>query len=213
MAIHRTASALLFAALLSLAVQAPAQRGGGGRGGGGGGAAASRGGGGHQASRSHTQSRGQAHSAQRQRSTHANAGTTHRGGGANATRNANVNRNTNANRNVNRNTNVNRNVNRNTNVNRNVNVNRNWNGNTWGGARVAAGRYAWPRGYAYGRHAVGWVMPGAFLASTYYYSGWASLGLAAPPANYQWVRYGPDLYLVDTLSGQVTDVRYGVFPQ
>jgi Ni/Co efflux regulator RcnB len=54
-------------------------------------------------------------------------------------------------------------------------------------------------------------MPGAFLASTYYYSGWAGLGLTAPPANYQWVRYGPDLYLVNTLTGAVTDVRYGVF--
>jgi Ni/Co efflux regulator RcnB len=33
----------------------------------------------------------------------------------------------------------------------------------------------------------------------------------APPANYQWVRYGPDLLLVNTLTGEVTDVRYGVF--
>jgi Ni/Co efflux regulator RcnB len=30
-------------------------------------------------------------------------------------------------------------------------------------------------------------------------------------AGYQWVRYGPDLLLVDIATGQVVDVRYGVF--
>jgi Ni/Co efflux regulator RcnB len=119
----------------------------------------------------------------------------------------------NGNRNVNANRNADINANRNVNVNRNVNANRNvhWNGNNWGGARIAAPRYAWPRGYAYVRHPVGWIMPGVFLTSAYYYTAWATLGLVAPPPHYQWVRYGPDLLLVNTATGHVRDVRYGIF--
>jgi Ni/Co efflux regulator RcnB len=30
-------------------------------------------------------------------------------------------------------------------------------------------------------------------------------------AGYQWIRYGPDLFLVDIATGNVVDVRYGVF--
>jgi hypothetical protein len=35
-------------------------------------------------------------------------------------------------------------------------------------------------------------------------------GLGAPP-DYQWVRYGPDLLLVDLTTGEVIDVVYDVF--
>ena len=82
---------------------------------------------------------------------------------------------------------------------------------TLGRPRVHAARYAWPHGYAYGRRAVGWIMPRPFLTSAYYYSGYAALGLAAPHAGYHWVRYGPDLLLVQVATGRVADVRYGVF--
>jgi Ni/Co efflux regulator RcnB len=54
-------------------------------------------------------------------------------------------------------------------------------------------------------------MPRPFLAASYYYPGWAALGLVAPMAGYQWIRYGPDLFLVDIATGDVVDVRYGVF--
>lgn len=99
-------------------------------------------------------------------------------------------------------------VNRNTNVSRNVNVNVNHN---WGRARVHAGAYAWPRGYAYGRRSIGYIVPRPLLASTYIYSSYAALGLAAPHAGHQWVRYGDDLLLVEMASGRVVDIRYGVF--
>ena len=73
------------------------------------------------------------------------------------TRQGNAKPNTqNANRgnnNANRNTNVNGNTNVNRNVNRDVDV------HVWNGNRVHAGRYAWPHGYAYGRRAVGYIMP------------------------------------------------------
>jgi Ni/Co efflux regulator RcnB len=109
------------------------------------------------------------------------------------------------NRTVNRNTNVN--VNKNVNVNRDVNVH----ASNWGRARVHAGAYAWPRGYAYGRRAVGYIVPRPLLASSYIYSGYAGLGLAAPLAGHKWVRYGDDLFLVEMGTGRVVDIRYGVF--
>jgi Ni/Co efflux regulator RcnB len=82
---------------------------------------------------------------------------------------------------------------------------------TWNRARINAGRFVYPRGYAYRRWTVGRVLPRVFLVPTYYYRGYAALGLAVPPANYQWVRYGPDLLLVSIGTGNIVDIRYGVF--
>jgi Ni/Co efflux regulator RcnB len=45
----------------------------------------------------------------------------------------------------------------------------------------------------------------------YFFADWARLGLEPPPPGTQWVRYGPDLLLVDVSNGQVIDVAYGVF--
>jgi Ni/Co efflux regulator RcnB len=186
---QRLSYALAFISLLALSAAGEAQRGqGGGHGGAGAHASANKG------AHASANRGGQANA---NRGAHANANR-----GANANGNANVNRNTN----VNRNANVNRNVNRNTNVNVNRNVNVNWNR-----APVRAGVYAWPRGYAYGRRPVGYIMPRPFLTATYFYAGWAALGLAAPHAGYQWVRYGSDLLLVEIGTGRVADVRYGVF--
>jgi Ni/Co efflux regulator RcnB len=101
--------------------------------------------------------------------------------------------------------------NTNVNVNKTVNVNRDVDVHVWGGPRVRAARYAWPPGYAYGRRAVGYILPGPFLTSAYYYTGYTKLGLPPPPGGQQWVRYGEDLLLVQVGTGEVVDVRYGVF--
>jgi len=77
--------------------------------------------------------------------------------------------------------------------------------------RVHLAPFAYPPGYAYQRWAVGGVLPPLFLVPAYYYADWATLGLAPPPPGAQWVRYGPDLLLVDTNTGQVLDVVYGAF--
>jgi Nickel/cobalt transporter regulator len=77
--------------------------------------------------------------------------------------------------------------------------------------RVHLSPFAYPPGYAYQRWAVGGVLPPLFLVPAYYYADWATLGLTPPPPGAQWVRYGPDLLLVDTTSGQVLDVVYGAF--
>lgn len=77
--------------------------------------------------------------------------------------------------------------------------------------RVHLAPFAYPPGWAYRRWAVGGVLPPLFLAPAYYYADWAALGLVAPQPGFQWVRYGPDLLLVNVSTGQVVDVAYGVF--
>ena len=77
--------------------------------------------------------------------------------------------------------------------------------------RVHLDPFVYPSGWAYRRWAVGAVLPPVFLVPAYYYANWAPLGLPPPPMGDQWVRYGPDLLLVDTGTGRVIEVVYGVF--
>jgi hypothetical protein len=77
--------------------------------------------------------------------------------------------------------------------------------------RVQAPPFAYPRGYGYRRWAIGAVLPPLLFAPSYFYPGYAQLGLQAPPPGYAWVRYGPDLILVNIDNGQVEDVVYGAF--
>jgi hypothetical protein len=77
--------------------------------------------------------------------------------------------------------------------------------------RVHINPFIYPPGWAYRQWAIGAFLPPLFLTPYYYYPDWAALGLPPPPPGDQWVRYGPDLLLVDTTTGQVIDVAYGVF--
>jgi Ni/Co efflux regulator RcnB len=77
--------------------------------------------------------------------------------------------------------------------------------------RVHAAAFSYPRGWGYRRWAIGATLPGLFLAPAYYYTDWAGLGLSPPDPGFEWVRYGPDLLLVNVSTGQVVDVVYGVF--
>jgi hypothetical protein len=77
--------------------------------------------------------------------------------------------------------------------------------------RVHINPFSYPPGWAYREWAIGAFLPPLFLTPYYYYPDWAALGLPPPPPGDQWVRYGPDLLLVDTTTGQVIDVAYGVF--
>lgn len=71
--------------------------------------------------------------------------------------------------------------------------------------------FIYPHGWGYRRWAVGAVLPPIFLAPTYYYANWQTLGLDPPPPGAQWVRYGPDLLLVDIATGNVIEVVPDVF--
>jgi hypothetical protein len=77
--------------------------------------------------------------------------------------------------------------------------------------RVHIAPFIYPPGFGYRRWAPGLILPPLFLAPAYYYTDWAALGLDAPPPGTEWVRYGPDLLLVNIATGQVIDVAYGVF--
>ncbi len=77
--------------------------------------------------------------------------------------------------------------------------------------RVRGPAFAYPPGFAYRRWAVGSVLPRALFASAFFYPGFASIGLQAPAPGYQWVRFGPDLLLVNLGTGEVEDVVYGAF--
>lgn len=71
--------------------------------------------------------------------------------------------------------------------------------------------FRYPAGFAYRSWVTGAILPPVFLSGSYFYDDYATLGLGPPPAGYRWVRYGPDLLLVNVVSGRVADVVDGVF--
>ena len=77
--------------------------------------------------------------------------------------------------------------------------------------RVQIRPFVYPQGYGYQRWAVGARLPPIFFTPDYYYADWSALGLDPPAPGYQWVRYGPDMLLVELDDGQVVDVVYDVF--
>jgi Ni/Co efflux regulator RcnB len=73
------------------------------------------------------------------------------------------------------------------------------------------GAYVAPPGWTYRRWAYGQTLPAMFWAQNYWLASWAAFGLMQPPSGYQWVRYGNDAILVDTATGQILQVQYGIF--
>lgn len=76
---------------------------------------------------------------------------------------------------------------------------------------IAGSLFRYPPGYAYRRWTIGALLPSLFFGSTYYYDNWRGLGIDAPPPGRRWVRYGPDLLLVNVRTRRVEDVITGVF--
>ena len=77
--------------------------------------------------------------------------------------------------------------------------------------RVRRTPFVYPPGWGYQRWVVGAFLPPVFLVSDYWYAYWDLIGLPPPPPEYQWLRYGSDLLLVDLATGEVIDVVYDVF--
>lgn len=86
-----------------------------------------------------------------------------------------------------------------------------WNGNNWNRPRLSGSGYNYPRGYSYRRWSPGLFLPSLLFSSSYFFNGYQSLGLYAPPYGYHWIRYGPDLLLVEDGTRRIVDARYGVF--
>jgi len=84
-----------------------------------------------------------------------------------------------------------------------------WHGR-WIG-RIRGPAFAYPPGYAYLRWSAGLLLPAIFISQNFYYGGYASLGLPPPGPGYRWIRFGPDLVLVNLATGRIVDVAYGVF--
>jgi Ni/Co efflux regulator RcnB len=80
-------------------------------------------------------------------------------------------------------------------------------------ARFAGPRYRWPHGYAYHRYAVGYRLPRVYFVHDYFIDDYVDYGLAPPPDDYEWIRYGPDILLVDLDTGEIAQVVYGVFDE
>ncbi len=77
--------------------------------------------------------------------------------------------------------------------------------------RAHAPAYRYPHGYGYRRWSEGSRLPRLFLSQSYFFTDYSIFGFGPPPYGDQWVRYGPDLLLVDIQSGEVVYVIYGAF--
>lgn len=71
--------------------------------------------------------------------------------------------------------------------------------------------FHYPHGYHYRRWHAGLILPSLFLAAHYTFHDYVIYGVQRPPHGFHWVRYGPDLVLVNTRTGRIREVRYSVF--
>jgi Ni/Co efflux regulator RcnB len=81
----------------------------------------------------------------------------------------------------------------------------------WNHHRLRLGQFRYPSGYAYRSWSVGQSLPQLLFGSAYYFTDYAALGLDSPPYGYQWVRYGPDVLLVNVRTGEILDVIHNAF--
>ncbi|HEX7694946.1 MAG TPA: RcnB family protein [Sphingomonas sp.] len=71
--------------------------------------------------------------------------------------------------------------------------------------------WVYPPGWAYRRWTIGLLLPRLFFSAPYYYDSWWEVGLEPPPPGYRWLRYGPDLLLVNVRTHRIADVVYNAF--
>ncbi|HTY50221.1 MAG TPA: RcnB family protein [Steroidobacteraceae bacterium] len=73
------------------------------------------------------------------------------------------------------------------------------------------GPYHPPAGWAPHVWHYGDILPRAYWASEYLLADYWLFALNVPPAGYEWVRDGADALMVDTQTGEILQVEYGVF--
>lgn len=70
--------------------------------------------------------------------------------------------------------------------------------------------YRYPYNWGYRSWRVGERLPYLFLSDSYYID-FGPYGLPRPPYGYRWVRFGPDVLLVNVYTGEIVDVVYDIF--
>lgn len=74
-----------------------------------------------------------------------------------------------------------------------------------------SGSYSAPQGYHSRRWSYGERLPHGYFARNYWIADVMMFDLFAPPPGLIWVRVGDDALLIDQYSGDIVQVRYGVF--
>jgi Ni/Co efflux regulator RcnB len=73
------------------------------------------------------------------------------------------------------------------------------------------GPYRRPPGWVARRWAYGQILPRAYWAAPYLIADYWLFGLEVPPVGFEWVRDDTDALLVNTATGEILQVEYGVF--
>jgi Ni/Co efflux regulator RcnB len=73
------------------------------------------------------------------------------------------------------------------------------------------GNYRAPQGYEQRHWGYGERLPRGYYTRDYWITDFLMFGLFAPPTDLIWVRVGDDALLIDRYSGDIVQVRYGVF--
>ena len=73
------------------------------------------------------------------------------------------------------------------------------------------GPYHRPAGWVSHQWGYGEILPRAYWGSQYLLADYWLFSLEVPPSGYEWVRDGNDALLVNTDSGEILQVEYGVF--
>lgn len=73
------------------------------------------------------------------------------------------------------------------------------------------GPYHHPSGWAVHHWGFGETLPRAYWAPEYLLADYWLFALEVPPAGYEWVRDDTDALLVNTQTGEILQVEYGVF--
>ena len=73
------------------------------------------------------------------------------------------------------------------------------------------GPYRRPAGWVAHRWAYGQILPRAYWAAPYLIADYWLFSLEVPPVGYEWVRDADDALLINTATGEILQVEYGVF--
>jgi Ni/Co efflux regulator RcnB len=73
------------------------------------------------------------------------------------------------------------------------------------------GPYVRPPGWVAQHWVYGQILPPAYWTAEYLIGDYWLFGLQVPPAGYEWVRDDDDAILVNTTTGEILQVQYGVF--